>query len=116
MSEVDRFGILESRFNRSAENHAEDLRQKVEKLARDFQPLQMFGDAKDTECIVRKFDVFPSPVKHYRARCRFAVGEIDGNLHYLLYEHGEPSLIADYFPQACAGICRSIAIMHSKRS
>jgi tRNA/tmRNA/rRNA uracil-C5-methylase (TrmA/RlmC/RlmD family) len=107
MSAIDRFGTVESRFKQSAENHAEDLRQKVEKLVQDFQPLQMFGDAKDAESIVRKFDIFPSPVKHYRARCRFAIGEIDGKLHYLLYEHGEPSLIADHFPQACAGICRS---------
>jgi tRNA/tmRNA/rRNA uracil-C5-methylase (TrmA/RlmC/RlmD family) len=107
MRDVDRFGLLESRFNKSADNHAEDLRQKVEQIVRDFQPLQMFGDAKDAESIARKFDIFPSPVKHYRARCRFAIGEIDGTLHYLLYEHGEPSLIADYFPQACVGICRS---------
>ena len=100
---------LEARIQTSIENYDFHLQQKVKQIAQYFQPLQMFGpDASDEHSIMKQLDIFPSPVKHYRARCRFAIGEIDGELHYLLYEHGEPSLIADYFPQACEGICRFV--------
>lgn len=102
------YSYVEDRFDSSAENYDEHLRLKIEAIAKELLPLQIFGpDATDEQSIISKFDIFPSPVKHYRARCRFAIGEIDGTLHYLLYEHGEATLIADYFPQACEGICRS---------
>jgi tRNA/tmRNA/rRNA uracil-C5-methylase (TrmA/RlmC/RlmD family) len=107
--ENSKYTTVKDTFDGSIEKYEEDLKHKVESIARELLPLHMFGpDAVDKESIVKYMDIYPSPVKHYRARCRFAIGEIDGKLHYLLYEHGEPSMIADYFPQACEGICRCI--------
>lgn len=62
--------------------------------------------AADVQSI--SIEVFTSPPRHFRARCRFAVLEdpSDGKLHYFLYEGGAPSLLADDFPAACLGAYR----------
>ncbi len=126
MSVIDSSPFSISYIQYDDQNYSELLNAKVDNLISKFNDnLKGF---LSTELIAEGLDIIPSPAKHFRQRCRFAIGHnghaLDSTtepsststntppkLSYIMWENGGPNVSVESFPIASLQIYNIMPII-----